>query len=168
MGKFVDPLKITCPGCGREALHPLASVRALQAECTFCHQSLRDAGERIIAFEREVQNDAIAMAIEMVIEKLDHRIQFRTEDLKDWHPVCLNDVVGQVARILEALPPANDRLSAERLVEAAIKEMVPSIDCPSKHLPMVDVFADHIEAMWAYHFKGWKRVERDAPKVGSS
>ena len=168
MGKFVDPIKITCPGCSEEALHSLISLRTLQAECPFCHHPLRDAGERIIEFEREMQNDAIAMGIEMVIEELDSRIKFRTEELKDSHLVCLNDVVAEVAWVLRDLAPADDHLSAEALVEAAVKKMVPSIDCPPKHLPMVDVFAGHIEEMWAYHFRGWKQVRKDLPDGSSS
>lgn len=165
MGRFVDPSKIDCPACGKEALHSLARLRSLQAECPFCHIALREAGERINEAERQIQNGVIAMAIELVVEKLDSRIEFRAEDLKDSDPVCPNDVIAEVATVMGSLPPING--SPEALVDAAIKEMIPSIDCPPKHLPMVDVFAEHIDAMNAYHFRGWKRVQSDKPE-GSS
>jgi hypothetical protein len=158
VGRFADPIEITCPGCGKEALHALSGLRALKAECPFCRQLLRDAGEQIIGLEREMQNDAIAMGITWVIEELDSRLKFSAEDR---HYSSLNDVVAEVAQVLDDLKVADDHPSAESLVEAAVKQMIPSIDCPPKHLPMVDVFANHIEEMNAYYFRGWKRARKD-------
>jgi hypothetical protein len=143
------------------ALHALSSLRGLQAKCPTCGQLLRDAGERIIAFEREMQNDAIAMGIEWVIEEIDSRIKFSAEKLKDAHHTSLNDVIAEVAWVLDDLALVDIHPSAEALVEAAVKRMIPSMDRPPKHLPLVDVFADHVAEMDAYLFRGWKRVQKD-------
>jgi hypothetical protein len=163
MGRLADPHTITCPECGKEALHALATLRALQAECPFCHQSLRDAGERIIAFEKEIGNGAIAMAIILAIEELDDRISLHDKDFEYEQLACLDDIIALVEGEVTGLSLGDRPRSAVETVEAAIREMVPSIKMPAGQMPLVDAFNQHWRAMSDGHWRPRRR--RKEPQV---
>jgi hypothetical protein len=94
------------------------------------------------AFAKEVENDVIAMCITSAIEGIDSRLRFDDEAFKDLHCECLHDVVAVVEMALAKLPSTKRPPTAEHLVETVIAQMLPSIDCPPKHIPMTEAFGD--------------------------
>lgn len=94
------------------------------------------------AFVREVANDVIAMCITLAIEGIDRRLRFDDVAFRDLHCESLGDVVDMVEKAIAKLPSAERSPSAEQLVETVIAWMLPSIDCPPKHVPMTDAFSD--------------------------
>jgi hypothetical protein len=153
--RFVDPFKVECPGCGGESLHSVASLKAFEAQCPLCHQSLRDTGEWMNAFLREAENDIIAMLIMWGIEDLDERVNFDSQDDPP-HFTCLNDVIAAADKALAQLPPTSDTMTGAKLVKAVVKAMLPTIDCPPLDRPLVDAFDGHDTEMNNWISRGRK------------
>ena len=139
--KFADPHTVTCPGCSRDALHPVAALRALVAECPSCHRSLRDVGEHMNNLVREVSQFGVALAISLAIEDLDGRLEFQDADFEGL--VTLGDLVLVVDRMMANLPPDDRSHTAASLIDAAVRNAFPSLQRPSKVLPLDEVFDGH-------------------------
>jgi hypothetical protein len=60
-------------------------------------------------------------------------------------------------RVIANLPPTNRPHPGVELIEAVIKAALPSINCPSKDLPLVDAFAKHHKQMDAWFWGGMSR-----------
>lgn len=94
------------------------------------------------ALVKEVENDVIAMCITSGIEDIDRRLQFDDEAFKDLHCESLSDVVAMVEMALAKLSLTERPPTAEHLVETVIAQMLPSVPCPLKHIPMIEAFSD--------------------------
>ena len=154
--RFADPLKVECPGCGGETFHSVASLKALEAQCPLCHRSLRETGERMNAFEREAQNDIIAMFIMWGIEDLDERVTFESQG-DPLHFTCLSDVIAAADKALAQLPPTRETKTGAELVKAVVKAMLPAIGCPPLDHPLVEAFDGHQTEMNDWISRGRKQ-----------
>jgi hypothetical protein len=94
---------------------------------------------------REAGNYAAAIHISFAIEKLDKGIQLSDDDLEQVS--CLNDMIAVVGKIIALRPVRSGTLSAEDLVRASVREMLPSMDFPPGDMPLVDAFGPHWQEM---------------------
>ncbi len=87
----------------------------------------------------EVAAFAIALELSLAVERLDDRISFGDDDLETIG--CLNDLVALLnEKLANTIGPA---VTAKELIDKAVQATFPSVDRPSKTLPLHQAFHGH-------------------------
>jgi len=114
--KWLDPMPVRCPSCGRKSAARVAELRSLRAACPGCGASLAAAGERMLAEEARVGGE---IDLFLVGYELAERYGLADDEL--FAARSLGDFARFVA---ERLDPAADREERAAEIVAAIARRV--------------------------------------------